>query len=118
LGFVPQPNLLAGHFCAINETQQNGRIELSLLDLTWLFRIQVLQTNLSDYQKFSTPSSFINVRYRPPVVTKTNTSLNFLNGLIPLTLGGSSKITDLSFRLKILSPFNPTEFNVLLINLK
>jgi hypothetical protein len=22
LGFVPQPNLLAGHFCAISETQQ------------------------------------------------------------------------------------------------
>jgi hypothetical protein len=25
LGFVPLPNLLASHFCAISETQQNGR---------------------------------------------------------------------------------------------
>jgi hypothetical protein len=25
LGFVPLPNLLTSHFCAISETQQNGR---------------------------------------------------------------------------------------------
>jgi hypothetical protein len=25
LGFVSQPNLLTSHYCAISETQQNGR---------------------------------------------------------------------------------------------
>jgi hypothetical protein len=34
LGFVPLPNLLASHFGAISETQQNGLPQLKLLALT------------------------------------------------------------------------------------